>query len=1444
MTKRLLIPAVTLVCLFLFANAFGQSNASLSGTVMDATQAVLPGATITATNTETGIAKTVVTNAAGQYAFAGMQVGMYKVAAEMSGFQTQTFKDIKLGNAAQVRLNFAMEIKKLEQQVEVSVQTENLILDTSASSGSKLDEKKVSELPIVNSNVLSLIKVMGGVNITENPIFGADDTQFAGVSASNVNLTRDGVTANDVRYSTGLNSPVYLNPEMVGEFKMVLAPVDAEMGRGNGQVSVVTRSGGNAYHGSLVWNNQNTALDANEWYENKIGRARDWRNQNEMTASVGGPIIKNKTFFFASWDQQISAIRQNNVNPQVPTPCARKGIFRYLTNVNGGNILTNQAGDGGPFTPYTPQNGTVNADGSPRTDIIVPGTTSPAGLNYLSVFGPLLKTPQTNDCSDVAIDSATGFPTSTWVNYSSPYDAVRTPDASGYIKKFMTYIPTPNNYQVGDGLNWAGYRWVRHLDGGDNVYGLGEGPNRKQINFRIDHNFNAMHRISGTYSWETNHGEDSFPTLPQNSYGGIITRKPQSFSVNLVSTIKPTLLNEARVGMMRTQSHVWNPLDNPATGATLKQTLLDLYPSTSGIPVIIGLGQTSGPGFAIASGTPTAAVNVWGSGRGNFGATWGGFDPRFTYADTLTWTKNRHSFRFGAETQRTRSYQEINGALSFTTGASVIPAVRGGDLVGSGFSANTGFHNPATGGAGAATPGMAGNFNYGGIGNVIPGAYRLLNLWAGNITNVDQYRFINTPTATSYNDITKGETTRVTDYRQNQLSFFMQDDWRVTDSLTLNLGMRYDWYGVPYIKGGMTAGMKGGATNIFGRSGNGFDDWMKPGTMNADGTVTYKGTDATMAFIGPDSPNPDGQIYNNDLNNFGPVFGFAYQLPWFGKGKTVLRGGYQLSYMPAGRADASAFTMPKLAYQTNYTPNSAMPYINLSNLGTLLPVVPMPSYIVPVASNPVLPVQQRSQTVTVYDPDLRTPYVQNLNMSVTRNITSNIILDVRYIGTLQRKQNGTINLNSANIWNNGLKEAFDAARSGGESALLDKMFNGINIAGYGYGPVGTTVNGVLQTGAMHLRAFTSTSANLANGNYIALAGSLATMNYTTTLPGNSGLPAIGTDTAGTVLRYNKYPENFIYTSPQFATANWTGNLNHSNYHSLQTQVTLRPTHGFNLQATYTWSKNLGQLGYTDPRNRSLDYGPNTMDRTHAVSINGGFELPFGPGRALLNGNNGIVSRIAGGWQMSWIGNVASGRPFTLTSTNTSLYANGVPNQVGPFNRQGSVVWKSGVGTGSYWYDEATGKDKYTLVADPQCNNITTAQSLRTQCTLRAVALASDTTQLIFTNPYPTERGNFAMNSMRQPGIWGADMAMSKIVKITEGKTLQIRLDATNIFNHAQPTAGATQSGVVRTRVPGAPAATMNYYYDGTDASYVYRPLGYMSSKVGARTFQAKVRFDF
>ena len=136
-------------------------------------------------------------------------------------------------------------------------------------------------------------------------------------------------------------------------------------------------------------------LDANQWsLTTKSGRIRDWRNQNEYTISIGGPIIKNKTFFFASWDQQFSAIKQNNANYLSPTPCARLGIWRYMSNVNGGNVsYKSRRWRNGDQSLYHP---TVDANGVPLTTLTLPnGATTPGTLNYMSVFGKLLKTPQT-----------------------------------------------------------------------------------------------------------------------------------------------------------------------------------------------------------------------------------------------------------------------------------------------------------------------------------------------------------------------------------------------------------------------------------------------------------------------------------------------------------------------------------------------------------------------------------------------------------------------------------------------------------------------------------------------------------------------------------------------------------------------------------------------------------------------------------------------------------------------------------------------------------------------------------------------------------------------------------------------------------------------------------------------------------------------------------------
>src|SRR5437764_9619631 len=161
--KRFLAAALLLVCV-LSANAFAQTtNATLGGTVSDSTRALIPGVSVTATNTQTGIVTTSVTNETGAYQFASLQTGIYKVTAELPGFQTQTYNQVSLGISQQVRLNFTLQVGTQAQTVEVSVAADTLIATTSASVGAVLPEYKVRDLPLAGRDITDLINTTAGV---------------------------------------------------------------------------------------------------------------------------------------------------------------------------------------------------------------------------------------------------------------------------------------------------------------------------------------------------------------------------------------------------------------------------------------------------------------------------------------------------------------------------------------------------------------------------------------------------------------------------------------------------------------------------------------------------------------------------------------------------------------------------------------------------------------------------------------------------------------------------------------------------------------------------------------------------------------------------------------------------------------------------------------------------------------------------------------------------------------------------------------------------------------------------------------------------------------------------------------------------------------------------------------------------------------------------------
>ena len=162
MTRKFTYTASVLLCLFLSVNSYAQTiNASVGGTVADSTGALIPGVTVSATNVGTGIVNTSVTNESGAYNFPSLQPGNYKVSSELPGFQTQTFTDVQLGGAQQVRLNFTLQVANAAgTNVEVTVAADTLLATSSNSVGTILPEYKVRDLPTVAGNVFNIVQNM------------------------------------------------------------------------------------------------------------------------------------------------------------------------------------------------------------------------------------------------------------------------------------------------------------------------------------------------------------------------------------------------------------------------------------------------------------------------------------------------------------------------------------------------------------------------------------------------------------------------------------------------------------------------------------------------------------------------------------------------------------------------------------------------------------------------------------------------------------------------------------------------------------------------------------------------------------------------------------------------------------------------------------------------------------------------------------------------------------------------------------------------------------------------------------------------------------------------------------------------------------------------------------------------------------------------------------
>lgn len=1402
MKKRLaLTVALVLLAAIGHAAAYAQTgNGQLGGIVQDPSNALIPGVSITLTNTGTGITATQISNESGSYNFASVQPGVYTVTASLPGFKTFTATNVQVGTSAQVRVNVNLEVGSVDSKVEVSISQEALLTESSASVGDVLPAQRALDLPVVGNDIIDLVRILPGYRQSQFSAAGTAmyDT-FAGQTLDTVNVTRDGLSVNSGRYDPrtyGLSTTTNINPELVGEIRLILAPVDAELGRGTSQIQIQTRSGTNKYTGSAVWRIQNSALNANTWDNNNNLDANgawsptkpNWRNANNITVTYGGPILRNKTFFFASWDQQISNSRSLQTNT-VYTDSARQGIFRYWEFWNPQNSNPANEPISYPVTATTASRRAVDAGGNPLRPSNNPdGSPYTGRLMCFSIFGNVKVDGSPFGQADCAGGTA--------IVGAGPWDPLRTaPDSTRYIAKILEAMPRANYFQSGDGLNTAAFRWERGSKGqggGNAAVGVADFVNRKQINLKIDHNFNANHKVSGNWSYQIDNSADFVPAWP-GGINGETKRTPQVLTLTGTSTLSASMLNEVRVGFRRDKTDQLIPLEH--NSKEIRDLAAEWY-------LTGGANPENGKTYPVAfnpAGIGNGLISIASQSLGNV-------TPLYNFADTFSWTHGRHSMRFGGELRLTRS----NGYNS--VGGNVIPVVNGGAPGGfASILASTTSTDPIftqlTGLLAAAPAGGT---------TARSTAANLLYFHSASIASASMLRWIN-----DADDVANGHwedmTTIGKKYRDqiaNEWSAFWKDDWKVTKDFTLNVGLRYDYYGAPYIGSGFTTAPINLGSGLFGQTVGAtgdFDNWLRPGSTY----LTGYGSNATAAnalrcasgqqqsaflpvstcdpnkltqveFVGPNTPNPDKTAVPVDKNNFSPAVGFSWQLPWFGAGKTTLRGGYQLTYNGAGRDGLSldsilgsapgAINSAGLNFNDLLGPDSA-PLINTRapNLTDIANIVPIRATAAP---GQTLPIYGRSVALEAYDRNFRTPYTQNLTMQVTRSLTRQLTLDLRYVGTLGRKLEGEQNLNASAVFDNPeLFQALEVTRNGGDSALFDQMFAGLNLSGVTtsgtttYGAIGTCVtqpngstapglgregcgaNQVMQHGSAHLRRNTATYAtNLANGNYVGVIDSLRNSSAGT---GYQALPAGLTGVSARALRngcdrianglYNPnsaasptniatrcFPEDYFIATPQFSTATFHGNFSHNNYHSLQAQYSLRAWAGVSFQGTYTWQKLLTDRynTYVDPRNRQGDYSLDYSSIFHEYRMNGTFELPIGPNKFLFGNSSGVLGRVLERWQFSMIYNVGSGAPRD-TFTGQKLYAGGGgnqpqarPNIVGPWeNPKTDYKWNGPNNVTGTIYGFP---NPYVAYDDPQCaqrvgDTDSMGFNLRGSCTLNGLA---------------------------------------------------------------------------------------------------------------------------
>jgi Carboxypeptidase regulatory-like domain/TonB-dependent Receptor Plug Domain len=608
--KRRSLSRLTL-CVVMLLNlggaALAQGTASrVTGVVTDQSGGTVPDATVTLTNEGTNVSFTTQTTGSGAYVFDSVQVGVYSVTVEKQGFRrfVSTSNQVNVNQPATV--DVVLEVGGIADVVTVESTAERVQTSTSGNIGNTVEQRSLEALPIVGErgrNPLQFVSLQPGVigngragtggNTGGNVhVHGARDRAF--------NFTLDGIDINESSAGGSNFTPLKPNPDSIEQFQVVTSNFTAELGRSSGaQVSPVTRSGTDEFHGTLFELYRTPAFNANE-YENTIaGRGRGQFVQHIFGGSLGGPVLlpgydgrEKKTYFFTNL-QMLRASQSILVTRTVYTAQARQGLFRYRIGA-----ANSPAGTGNP---------SVDAAGNVLPNVVL-------GTYDVAANDPLCDTQPAN----CGLDPTT--------------------------RALINAAPLPNNFTTGDGLNTAGFSFAAPQV-------------ERQYDFvvKVDHSFNDRNQVYVRYAQgeqntlgdNGNAGLRSFPDSPFNRTDTF--RNPKNVAVNWRSTLSPRVTNEFVVGLNKFAFLFTNPDPTPVPFIlNLPRDPFSAVPTIDNQREITTWQFVDNISFVRGSHTFRGGVNLRFQTHDDTRSAVGGFNinPQVTFSRTVNPPPNSGAFSF------------------------------------------------------------------------------------------------------------------------------------------------------------------------------------------------------------------------------------------------------------------------------------------------------------------------------------------------------------------------------------------------------------------------------------------------------------------------------------------------------------------------------------------------------------------------------------------------------------------------------------------------------------------------------------------------------------------------------------------------------------------------------------------------------------------------------